>query len=104
MTQRLCRHCILGGQLHSSQHRERNIDDLLRADDMLLYYDNNDNLEGSGIKKGLFTKQLIEYNKKHNSNLSMREFANLVMNDNSFKKSTKNRAVFYLNVSKNKTI
>jgi hypothetical protein len=74
-------------------------DDLIRADDMLLYYDNNnDNLEGSGIKKGLFTKQLNEYNKKNHLNLSMREFANLVMKDNSFKKSTKKRAVFYLNL------
>ena len=62
MTQRLCRHCILGGQLHSLQHRERNIDDLLRSDDMLSYYDNNDDLEGSGIKKGLFTKNLNDYN------------------------------------------
>lgn len=103
MTDKLCRNCLLGGQLHSSQHRERNIDDLLRADDMLLYYDNNnDDLEGSGIKKGLFTKNLNDYNKKHNSNLSMREFANLVMNDNSFKKSIRKRAVFYINISKSK--
>jgi len=100
MTYRLCRHCILGGNLHSLQHRERNIDDLLRSDDMLSYYDNNDDLEGSGIKKGLFTKQLNEYNKKNHLNLSMREFANLVMKDNSFKKSTKKRALFYLNFNK----
>ena len=59
---------------------------------------NYDNIQiGSGIKKGLFTKNLILYNNKHNTNYNMREFAEFVKNSNVFSKAIKKRATFYLN-------
>ena len=58
----------------------------------------HDNIEvGSGIKKGAFTKNLNTYNKKHHTNLSIREFALLVKSSDNFNKAIKKRATYYLN-------
>ena len=59
---------------------------------------NYDNIQiGSGIMKGLFTKNLLQYNKKHNTNYDMRQFAELVKSSDKFSKAIKKRATFYLN-------
>jgi DNA repair exonuclease SbcCD ATPase subunit len=63
--------------------------------------DLEDEMIGSGIKSGAFTKQCNDYNKKHHQNLSLHEFALLVLHNKGFKEITKKRARFYLNLNNN---
>jgi curved DNA-binding protein CbpA len=63
--------------------------------------DLDDDMIGSGIKSGAFTKQCNDYNKKHHQNLSLHEFALYVLDNKGFKEITKKRARFYLNFNQN---
>lgn len=57
------------------------------------------NIDFEKIKKGAFTRQLKDFNRKHKKKLNMEQFANYVIDHNEeFNTITHKRAMFYLNI------